>query len=437
MEQTSKPKQWAAPFFAIWTGQALSLFGSSLAGFALVWWLTKTTGSATVLATATLVAMLPQILLGPFAGALVDRWNRRLVMIVADSLVALISAWLAWLFWTGAMRTWHVYVIMLARALGGCFHWPAMQASTSLMVPKAHLSRVAGLNQTLNGGMNIVAPPLGALLLAALPLHGIMAIDVVTASLAIVPLFFVLIPQPDRPPATAGAAQAGATLWQDLAEGLRYVWAWPGLRLLLFMAVVLNFVGYPAFSLIPILVTKHFGGQALQLGWMNSGWGIGVVLGGLTLGVWGGFRRRVYTSLVGLIAGGLAALAVGLAPAHALWLALVGIFLAGFFNAITNGPLFAILQGTVDPRIQGRVFTVVGSVCAAMSPLGLAVAGPVADAFGVGTWFVVDGLSCVLMGVGAFFVPALVHLEDNHSKGRLPSQETPAITVTTEDLGLA
>ena len=179
------PGNWKLPFFSIWTGQQLSWLGSALAGFALIWWVTETTGSATTLATATLVSLLPGVFLGPFVGALVDRWNRRIVMIVADSVVALSSAWLAWLFWTDAMQLWHVYVAMLVRALGNTFHWPAISASTSLMVPKDHLPRVAGLNQTIGGAVNILSPPLGALLLKVLPLHSIMAIDLVSAAFAI------------------------------------------------------------------------------------------------------------------------------------------------------------------------------------------------------------------------------------------------------------
>jgi len=132
-------------------GQAFSLFGSRVVQFALVWWLTQLTGSATVLATASMVALIPEIFLSPIAGAYVDRWNRRIVMILADGMIALASLWLAYLFWIDAAQVWHIYVIMLVRAVGGAFHWPAMQASTSLMVPQEHLTRVAGLNQTMNG----------------------------------------------------------------------------------------------------------------------------------------------------------------------------------------------------------------------------------------------------------------------------------------------
>ncbi len=415
--------KWQIPFFTVWTGQAFSLFGSNLVQFALVWWLTKTTGSATVLATATLAGILPGIFVGPFAGALVDRWSRRMVMIVADGIIALVTVGLAYLFAAGAVRIWHVYVIMFIRAAAGGFHWPAMQASTSLMVPEKHLSRVAGLNQTLNGAMNIMSPPLGALLLGLLPLQGVLAIDVGTAALAIAALSLVHIPQPQRRPTPAMPAGSRPSLWEDVREGLRYVWCWPGLFAILVMATVLNFLVNPGFSLMPLLVTKHFGGGAMHLAWLESGWGIGVVLGGLILSVWGGFRRRVLTSLTALVAMGTGILAVGLAPSSALWLALGALFFAGLMNPIVNGPLLATVQAAVAPEMQGRVLTVMQSAAMAMSPLGMAIAGPVADLLGVRVWFVIGGAACMLMGIGAFFVPAIVYLEDNHAE--------PAVSTST------
>jgi DHA3 family macrolide efflux protein-like MFS transporter len=413
-------------FFVIWTGQAFSLIGSSVAQFALVWWLTQLTGSATVLATATMAALVPGIILGPLAGAYVDRWNRRTVMIVADGLVALAALWLAYMFWSGAMQPWHVYVIVLIRAIGGTFHWPAMQASTSLMVPKEHLTRVAGLNQTMNGVINITAPPLGALLLALLPLHGIMLLDVGTALLAISTLLLVHVPQPQRLLAASGAGPGAngqkTSIWVDVREGLRYVWHWPGVLAVLVMAVLINFLLAPTGALLPLLVTKYFHGQAPQLAGLESAWGIGVILGGLSLSVWGGFKRRVYTSLLALALMGLGFITIGFTPATAFWLAVVGNLVAGFMNPLVNGPLFAILQTTVAPEMQGRVFTVIGSLSSAMTPLSLAIAGPVADVVGVRPWFVMGGVLCVLMGLGACFVPVIVNLEKNNGSQEAVAQ---------------
>jgi len=423
-EQTQS--QWKIRFFSIWTGQQLSWIGSSLAQFALVWWLTETTGSATILAIGMLISVLPGVLLGPLVGALVDRWNRRQVMIIADTLIALVSGWLAYLFWAGAMQPWHVYVIMLARAVGGTFHWPAMQASTSLMVPQGHLPRVAGLNQAMGGVVNIMSPPLGALLLEILPLHSIMGIDLVTAAFAIAPLFFVRIPQPRQPDSATDASEGRSTLWVDMREGLRYVRHWPGLLAICAMAMLLNFSIHPAMSLMPILVTEHFGGGALQLGWMNSAWGVGALVGGLTLSAWGGFRRRIVTVLVGIVGLGAGVLAIGLTPATAFPLALVAFLFGATMNSMCNGSAFALLQQVVAPEMQGRVFTLVMSLCNAMTPLSLAVAGPAADALGIRTLYVAGGVAQMLMGLTGFLVPAIMHVEDNH-RGQVASRtEAPA-----------
>ncbi|HSJ58053.1 MAG TPA: MFS transporter, partial [Anaerolineae bacterium] len=238
VRQVDWEKGWKVPFFGIWTGQALSLVGSRAAQFALVWWLTQLTGSATVLATASLVGLLPEIALGPLAGAYVDRWERRRVMIAADVLIALAGLWLAYLFWTDAIQVWHVYVVMFVRSVGGAFHWPAMHASTSLMVPKEQLARVAGVNQTLNGVLNIVGPPLGALLMALMPLAGVMLLDVGTAMLAVVPLLFIAIPQPRR--AEMAAGEARPSVWADIKGGVRYIAAWPGLMVLIGVAMIIK-----------------------------------------------------------------------------------------------------------------------------------------------------------------------------------------------------
>lgn len=408
-------RSWATPFFTIWTGQAFSLLGSMIVQFALIWWLTQTTGSATALATASLAGILPQVVVGPFAGALVDRWPRRLVLIVADSLIALSTLALILFYLLGQMQPWHIYVVMFVRSALGGFHWTAMQASTSLMVPKAHLARVAGLNQTLHGAMNIIAPPLAALLIAVLPLQTVLAIDVCTAFVAVAPLFFIAIPQPPRLLATAdGAPAARPSVLGDLVAGLRYVVGWPGLLTLILMAMAINFIVNPAFSLMPILVTKHFGGAALQLGWLESAWGVGVVAGGLVLSAWGGFRRRVITSLLGIVGMGLGTLAIGLAPATAFPLALTGMFFAGFMNPMANGPFFAMLQSSVAAEMQGRVMSLIGSGAAAMMPLSLLIAGPVADALGVRVWYLIGGLACIGIGLAAFASPAIMNVEQNH-----------------------
>ncbi|MFN2153247.1 MAG: MFS transporter, partial [Anaerolineales bacterium] len=235
-------KRWKVSFFTIWSGQALSLLGSMLVQFALIWYLTVETGSATVLATASLVGLLPQVILGPIVGTLVDRWNRRAIMIIADGIIALATIVLAVLFAMNRIEIWYIYFLMFIRSLAGGFHSNSMTASTSLMVPKEHLTRIQGVNQMLNGGLNIVAAPLGAVLLEWLPMQGILAIDVITAFFAIMPLFFIAVPQPERIEQGHLQSAEKPTVWQDFLSGLRYLLSWPGLMVIGMMAILINFL---------------------------------------------------------------------------------------------------------------------------------------------------------------------------------------------------
>jgi DHA3 family macrolide efflux protein-like MFS transporter len=412
-----KSKTWAPRFFTIWTGQAFSLLGSQLVSFAVIWWLTQTTGSATILATATLVGLVPQVVLGPFTGTLVDRWSRRLTMIFADGFIALATIGLAILFALGHVQIWQVYALLFVRSVCGGFHWPAMQASTTLMVPKEQYARIQGLNQMLQGGMSIASAPLGALLLAWIPMQAILAIDVVTATFAIIPLFFFQVPQPERNDLQPEAL-GKSTFWQDFRAGFRYVWSWPGLMLIGVMATVINFLLTPAFSLLPILVTKHFIGQAIQLATLESFSGIGFIVGGLILSAWGGFKRRIVTTLVGLLAMGAGCLVMGLLPSSAFLLAVGTMFFIGVMSPIVNGPLLAAVQAAVAPEMQGRVFTLITTMASAMSPIGLMIAGPIADKLGVQTWFIIGGVVTIGMGIIGVFIPAIMHFEDGRNAVR-------------------
>ena len=399
------------PFFIIWTGQAFSLLGSQLVQFGIVWWLTKTTGSPTMLAMATLAALLPQILIGPFAGALVDRWNRRTVMIVADSGIALATLVLAILFWLKIAGVWYVYVLLLIRASGAAFHWPAMTASTTLMVPGKYLARIAGLNQTLSGVAAIFIPPLGALAIEVLSLQGVLLIDVATAIPAVVTLLFIAIPQPPRAVAPETAARK-PSLWTNMREGWDFVWNWKALLMLAVIAIMINMLGRAAASLSPLLVLQHFEGGPLELGWWQSAIGIGSVMGGVVLGVWGGFKRRVVTQNLALAVDGLAIIVIALCPKEAFLLAVVSVFFVAFLETMALGLGGAIFQTTVPPEMQGRVFSLLMSVTQALAPLGLLLAGPTAEAFGVPFWWVLTGIIITVMGTSALFVPAIVHIED-------------------------
>jgi len=424
MENSSQPEtaKWAGRFFTIWSGQALSLFGSALVQFSLIWWLTQKSGSATVLAIAVLVGMLPQIVIGPFAGALVDRWNRRVIMIVADSTIALFSLLLAYLFATGRVQIWHIYAIMAVRALGGAFHFPAMSASTPLMVPKEQLTRINGLNQALQGINSLAAPPIGALLLSILPTQGILLIDVGTALLAVLPLLFIPIPQPQRH-AELQAQTMKLSLMQDVRDALAYIRSIPGFTAIIFMALFLNFLLVPTTALTPLLITKHFGKGAIELGLMESVMGVGIIAGGILLSIWGGFKKKIVTSMIGIVGLGAGVLLIGLAPAKLFALAIAGSILLGLGIPIANGPIGALLQTIVRPDMQGRVMALLNSGATAISPLGLLIAGPFSDWMGIRVWFWAGGILCVLIAASAFFRPVIMNVENHGDASGVPSTE--------------
>jgi len=400
-------KNWKLPFFTIWIGQALSRVGSSIGRFALIWWLTDLTGSAVTLTTASLVAVVPIVLLNPIAGAYVDRWNRRKILIVSDSFIALISFALAVLFWTGQMQIWHVYVVIFLRAIGSIFHGPAMTSSTSLMVPENQLSRVAGMNQTLGGVLGMVGPPLGAIALSFMSLHFIMLLDVVTALFAIIPLFFIGIPQPVK-----SIVEGIPTIWNDIQYGFRYIWSWKGLFIIMIMAAISNFFYNPIITLLPLYVKQQFGGTAAHLGGLQSAQSLGIVLGGLLLSTWGGFRKRVTTTFLGQILQGAATVVFGLL-APALFPIALGVWGFAFFcNVFYNGPLDAMLQAKVKPEIQGRVFTSLYSLSWVAWPVSLIIAGPLTDKIGIQPWIVTGGTISIIMGILGFLIKPVQALED-------------------------
>jgi DHA3 family macrolide efflux protein-like MFS transporter len=408
---------WKRTFFIIWSGQAISLFGSELVQFALVWFLTRQTGSASVLAMASFVALLPRVLISPFIGALIDRWNRQRVMIFADLFIAGFTLVLAVIFWQNRVQVWHIYAIMFIRALGSSFHWPAMQSSTSLMVPKDQLARISGMNQTLQGILGILAPMTAALLLDILPMQGMLAIDILTALIAITPLLFVVIPQPVKNEGVTPYAGIGGLI-RDVKEGFRYLANWKGMMVLTIAATLLNFLLNPGFTFTPLLVTQHFGKGAVELSLVEAVFSFGMIAGGIMLSVWGGFKRRIMTTLSGIMGIAVSTAIIAVAkPSEFLWAA-AGMGVTGFMMPITNGPISAIMQAHVEPEIQGRVFTMTNSLMSAMIPVSMLVAAPVAEWIGIRGWVALASAGCLVIGITCFCVPELMDVENPLSKKR-------------------
>lgn len=244
---------------------------------------------------------------------------------------------------------------MVVFEFGSAFHYPGESASIVLMVPKSQLARIAGLNQALRGVLGIMAPPLGALLLELSGVQATLAVDIFTAIAAIGILVFVNIPQPKAEPIMYENSGFIKTILTDMYAGLRYLWQWKGAMTLVGLAMIFKIALSPAFSLIPLLVNPHFNDDATAFSFVEAASGFGVLLGGVILGVWGGFKRKIYSTLGGVITIGIYMLLNSFLPPNG-FLYLVGIiFLIGTIIPITDGPINAILQSSVAPEFQGRV----------------------------------------------------------------------------------
>lgn len=394
----------------LWISQAISLFGSAVVEFSLAWYLTIETGSATVLATAMLAAFVPQILLGPVIGSLVDRWNRKRIMITADLSIAAITVVLVLLFMLDAVQIWHIYAAMVLRSVGQTFHFPAMLAAIPMIVPENQLSRASGLNQLLQGVITIAGPPAGAFLLGLLKMQYVLAVDILTAVIAVSCLLPLAIPQPEKT-----TLSARPSLTADMKAGFRYIFAWRGMMALIGVSMIITFFLMPVFTLLPILVTEYLEGDVLKLGWLNSAFGIGMIAGGLVLGAWGGFRRRMLTCLMGLTVAGVATVGLGTVSLYFFLPGMISSFLVGLGLAFTNGPIMALMQARIDKDMQGRVFSLFNSMASVATPLGLAFAGPVADAIGINILYYIAGGVILLTCLVGPFSRSLMNL-DKHDQ---------------------
>jgi DHA3 family macrolide efflux protein-like MFS transporter len=398
---------WARRFFIVWTGQAFSLIGSNLVQFALVWWLTVETGSAIILAVASIMGVLPQVVLTPFAGAYVDRWSRKRVMIIADGLTAMVTVLLMLSFALGTADILQIMIILLARSTLSGFHWTAMQASTTLMVPEAHLARISGLNEAIRGLASIAAPPLGAVLIATLPMYAVLSVDVLTAAIAIFALVVVNIPEVRK-----AAEKAGVSVLSDMKDAMNYLRSWKGAVWVILIFMLINFLISPAFALLPLLTLQHFGGGAIEYAALESLAGAGMIVGGVALGIWGGTSRKIVTCMAATSMCGLGVGFIGLLPPTGYLWAAFGCLLIGLALPVINGTIVAIMQKGVRADMQGRVLAILGAGVAAMSPFGLLLAGPISEFVGIQAWFVVGGVVMVATAVGSMFIPALMHMED-------------------------
>jgi MFS family permease len=362
-------------FWIIWAGQVVSLLGTAMTNFGLTIWAYEKTGQATALTLIVVFFTTPMVILSPTAGAIVDRSNRKTMMMLSDLAAGLTTIVQLALLVTGNLEIWHLYITAAVAGTFQTFQWPAFSAAITLMVPKEQYGRANGLHQLADAASGIFAPLLAAALLGFIGLTGIMAIDVVSFAFAIGALIFVFIPQPE--PSEAGR-EAKPGLLRESFYGFRHIFRRPSLLGLQLVFMGGNLFAGLGFTLMAPLILARTGNNELILGSVNAAGAVGGVVGGLAMSAWGGPKRRVLGVLGGwLLFGLLGGTLFGLGQALPIWL--IASFTAAFFGPIINASNQAIWQAKVEPDVQGRVFGVRRMIAWAISPPAQAIAGPLAD----------------------------------------------------------
>jgi len=408
---------WKKVFVIIWTGQFFSILTSSTVNFAIILWLSINTGSAEILAYAAIASLLPQSLLGPFTGVYIDRWDRKLTMILADGFIAFCTLIIALLFYFDQADLWYIILLLALRSVGSAFHMPAMQASIPLIAPESQLLRISGINQSIYSVSTIAGPALGALAITVMDLGQVLLLDIFGALAAIISLTLVKIPNPDR---TGETAQH---ILREMISGVQEVTRKKGLKLLFLFSILSTFCIMPISVLFPLMTLNHFSGDVFQVSLIEVIWGVGMLLGGLMLGIIKyPVNKVILINSMYLLLGACLTVSGLLSPSGYVYFVILTA-LSGVSGAVYNACFNTVLQETIQPGMLGRVFSLYISVCMLPSLIGLVGIGFFADTIGLAQTFVLLGAVIFLLGIISFSVPSIMALGKEITAGKV---KTPA-----------
>lgn len=431
MEKSSNRPSGMFAFIVVWLGQIVSVLASSMSQFGLTIFMYEKTQSATALGLMQVFYFVPFLLISPIAGVMVDRHNRKLMMMVSDLAAGLATIGILLVLYFDVWQFWQMYVASIIFGLGTAFQWPAYSAAISTMVPKEQLGRANGLMSLMEAGPGVIAPILAGALLPVIKLTGILFFDVATFILAIGALLIVHVPQPIR---TEEGAKASGSMLKEAAYGFKYIFARPsllGLQLVFFAG---NLFAGMVFTLMAPMILSRTDNNSLLYGSVQTAGAIAGLVGGVLMSVWGGFKRRVHGVLFGWIISGIGMAIIGLAGGLPIWI--TGLAITSIVVPLVNGSNQAIWQSKVAPDLQGRVFASRRLIAWITNPISPIIAGTLADfvlepsaragiglpaAFswlvgtgpgsGMGLLIVFCGLVGVLVGVAGYFAPAIYNAE--------------------------
>ncbi len=420
-------------FIIIWIGQLVSILASAMSQFGLTIWMYQQTKSATAMGLMQVFFITPFLIMSPFAGVMVDKYNRKLMMMISDLTAVIATFSIFLLLWSGHLQFWHLYAAAVLNGIGNTFQWPAYSAVISTMIPKEQLGRANGLTSLMEAGPGVLAPALAGALLPVIGLTGILFFDFATFFIAIGSLMFVFVPQP--PKTVEGVKADEGSILSQAAFGFKYIFARPsllGLQMVFFFGNL--FFGMSGTIMAPMILAQS-GSNNLIFGTVESFLAGGGIIGGILMSAWGGFKKKVHGVLIGWIFTSIGIIVMGLGHGLNLWIPAA--ILCSILSPLLNGSNQAIWQSKVAPDLQGRVFSARRLIAWFSNPISPIIAGTLADfvfepamqtnsflartfggltgigpGSGMGLLMIIFGFGGILVGTAGYFIPAIVKAEE-------------------------
>ncbi|WP_025848095.1 MFS transporter [Paenibacillus ehimensis] len=392
---------WKRKTVLFLASQTISLFGSSLVQYAIIWYITLTTSSGLMMTISTVCGFVPQIAISLFAGVWIDRYHRKSMIMLADGMIAAATLVVAVLFSMGHQPVWLLFMLLLIRSAGTGIQTPAVNALIPQLVPKAKLMKVNGVNSSISSAMMFLSPAASGAVLSIASLEATFWIDVITAVVGISIMLTLSVP------AHANAAATYQSNLQGMIQGWDYVKTHAFIRrLLLFLFIVMILIS-PAAFLTPLMVSRSFGEEVWRLTASEMTFSAGAIAGGLVVAAWGGFRNRMHTTMLACALYGLLMVGLGTAPGFAAYLCFN--FFIGITMPLFNAPITVLLQEKAEPFMHGRVFSLVQVSNSCALPLGMVLFGPLGDWVRVETILVFAGILVMACALYAFFGKHFIH----------------------------
>lgn len=370
--------------------QNVSLFGSAVVGYAIIWYITLETSSGVWLMLTTICSMLPQVFVSLWGGVWADRYDRKMLIMLSDAFIAVSTLGLAIAFWLGFTRLELLLVVSVVRSVGAGIQMPAVNAIYPQLVPQENLTRVQGINQTLSSVLMLLAPAVGGVVLGTMDLAWAFMIDVVTASAAILILRLIVVSRVER-------SEEPASLLDELKKGVRYAFGNPLLKGIIICYGFSFFLITPAAVLTPLMIERSFGGEVWRLTANEIVWTVGSFVGGIAVSLYGNIKNKILTIALCLVAFGISFTLLGLAGSFVLYLLVMGI--SGFFMPIIATAETVFIQEITAPQMMGRVFSIIQIITSAAMPLAILLFGPLADVVPVETLLIISGILLALVGL--------------------------------------